>query len=221
MLDLKIKVHMHKSEVDLAGRIAGLSFAPGAALAGSDAKLLKAAAVQALVTEMAARATVLSTCADTELKLSRKGDILWQGHPVGKLQAGDHRFKPRPEVLADDLLPPVLRDEVRQRLQNDVDQQQIDHLVVGNGSRRFGIDDGARCVGQPHHVAHAVVEVQVRAQAADQRIEDPGVVAEPQPFERRIGSELGDLDVVQRVAGEIALEIVWGISWADSREFGF
>ncbi len=110
------------------GRIAGLSFVPGAALVGSDAKLLKAAAVQALVTEMAARATVLATCADTELKLSRTGHILWQGHAVGRLQAGDHRFKPRSEVLADDLLPPALRDDVRQRLQKFIERHLASHI---------------------------------------------------------------------------------------------
>jgi ATP-dependent RNA helicase SUPV3L1/SUV3 len=135
------------------GRIAGLSFAPGAALAGSDAKLLKAAAVQALVTEMAARATVLSTCADTELKLSRKGDILWQGHPVGKLQAGDHRFKPRPEVLADDLLPPVLRDEVRQRLQKFIERHLASHI-----DQLLKLDDAEGLDGTLRGLAYRIAE---------------------------------------------------------------
>ncbi len=110
------------------GRIAGLLFVPAAALAGSDAKLLKAAAVQALVTEVAARATVLSTCADTVLKLARTGDILWQGHSVGKLVSGDHRFKPQVQVVADDILAPALREEVRQRLQKFVERQLITHI---------------------------------------------------------------------------------------------
>jgi ATP-dependent RNA helicase SUPV3L1/SUV3 len=110
------------------GRITGLSFVPAAALAGSDAKLLKAAAVQALVTEVAARATVLSTCADTVLKLARTGDILWQGHSVGKLVSGDHRFKPQIQVVADDILAPTLREEVRQRLQKFVERQLITHI---------------------------------------------------------------------------------------------
>jgi ATP-dependent RNA helicase SUPV3L1/SUV3 len=110
------------------GRIAGLSFVPADILAGSDAKLLKAAAVQALMTEVAARATVLSTCADTVLKLARTGDILWQGHSVGKLVSGDHRFKPQVQVIADDILAPALREEVRQRLQKFVERQLITHI---------------------------------------------------------------------------------------------
>ena len=110
------------------GRIAGLSFVPGAALAGGDAKLLKAAAVQALVTEVAARATVLSTTPDTALKLSRTGDILWQGNPVGRLLPGDHRFKPRADVVADDLLAPALREEVRERLQKFTERTLATHI---------------------------------------------------------------------------------------------
>jgi ATP-dependent RNA helicase SUPV3L1/SUV3 len=110
------------------GRIAGLSFIPADVLAGSDAKLLKAAAVQALVTEVGARATVLSTCADTVLKLARTGDILWQGHSVGKLVSGDHRFKPQVQVVADDILAPAFREEVRQRLQKFVERQLITHI---------------------------------------------------------------------------------------------
>ena len=71
---------------------------------------------------MTARAIALSTCADTELKLSRSGEVIWQGHAVGNLHAGDTRFKPRVEVKADDILQPMAREEVRQRLQKFADR---------------------------------------------------------------------------------------------------
>lgn len=135
------------------GRIAGLSFTPAAALAGSDARLLKAAAVQALVTEVAARATVLSTCADTELKLARTGEILWQGNAVGRIQSGDHRFKPRAEVVADDLLAPALRDEVRQRLQKFIERLlvlQIDPLIK--------LDEAEQLEGTVRGIAYRLAE---------------------------------------------------------------
>jgi ATP-dependent RNA helicase SUPV3L1/SUV3 len=109
-------------EGEVIGRIAGLSFVPGEALDGGESRLMKQAAVQALTTEVSARAIVLATTADTELRLSRQGDIIWQAYPIGKLQAGDARFKPRVEVLADDLLSPSLREDVRQRLQKFVDR---------------------------------------------------------------------------------------------------
>jgi ATP-dependent RNA helicase SUPV3L1/SUV3 len=109
-------------EGEVIGRIAGLSFIPGEALAGGETRLLKQAAVQALTTEVTARAISLATTADTELRLSRQGDIVWQGQPIGRLHAGDARFKPRVEVIADDLLNPSLREDVRQRLQKFVDR---------------------------------------------------------------------------------------------------
>ena len=119
-------------EGEVIGRIAGLSFVPGEALAGGETRLLKQAAVQALTTEVTARAISLSTTADTELRLTRQGDIVWQGNAIGRLHAGDARFKPRVEVIADDILPPSLREDVRQRLQKFVDRTitaQIEPLL--------------------------------------------------------------------------------------------
>ncbi len=109
-------------EGEVIGRIVGLSFVPGDALDGGESRLLKQAAVQALSTEVTARAISLATTADTELRLSRQGDIVWHGQPIGKLHGGDVRFKPRVEVIADDLLTPALREDVRQRLHKFVDR---------------------------------------------------------------------------------------------------
>ena len=109
-------------EGEIVGRVAGLRFLPAEALEGAESRLLKAAAVQVLSTEIAARATVLANSSDAELKLARTGEILWQGQVVGKLQAGDQRFKPRAEVDCDDILSPILRDEVRLRLQKFADR---------------------------------------------------------------------------------------------------
>ena len=109
-------------EGEVIGRIVGLSFVAGDALDGGETRLLKQAAVQALTTEVTARAISLATTADTELRLSRQGDIVWQGQPIGKLHGGDARFKPRVEVIADDLLAPALREDVRQRLQKFIDR---------------------------------------------------------------------------------------------------
>ncbi len=104
-------------EGEAIGRITGLSFVPDPAVAGSETRVLKAAAVQALAAELAARAKSLSATADTELKLSRLGAIEWQGHAVGRLAAADARYRPRAEVIADDVLAPADRDMVRERLQ--------------------------------------------------------------------------------------------------------
>ena len=110
-------------EGEAIGKIAGLSFVADPAVAGSETRLLKTAAVQALAAEVTARAKSLSATADTELKLSRLGFIEWQGHPVGRLVAADARFRPRAEVIADDVLPPTDRELVRERLQKFAERQ--------------------------------------------------------------------------------------------------
>lgn len=109
-------------EGEAVGKISGLSFVPDPSIAGNETRVLKAAAVQALAAEVAARAKSLSATADTELKLSRLGFIQWQGQSVGRLAAADARYRPRAEVIADDVLNPADREMVRERLQKFVDR---------------------------------------------------------------------------------------------------
>jgi ATP-dependent RNA helicase SUPV3L1/SUV3 len=103
-------------EGEFVGRIQGLSFSPDASIVAGEGRMMKAAAQQALATELSARAKALAMTADTELKLSREGRVMWQGHAVGKLEAGDNRFRPRVELLADDALQAGEREEVQARL---------------------------------------------------------------------------------------------------------
>jgi ATP-dependent RNA helicase SUPV3L1/SUV3 len=119
-------------EGEVIGRIAGLSFVPGDAMMSGETKLLKQAAVQALTTEVTARAISLANTADTELRLTRQGEVIWQNHAIGRLQASELRYKPRVEVIADDILPPAMRDDVRERLQKFADRAiaaQIEPLL--------------------------------------------------------------------------------------------
>jgi ATP-dependent RNA helicase SUPV3L1/SUV3 len=109
-------------EGEFVGRIQGLSFLPDASIVAGEGRMMKAAAQQALATELSARAKALAMTADTELKLSREGRVTWQGHAVGKLEAGDTRFRPRVEALADDALPVAERDEVQARLAKFVER---------------------------------------------------------------------------------------------------
>jgi ATP-dependent RNA helicase SUPV3L1/SUV3 len=109
-------------EGEAVGKISGLSFVPDPSIAGNETRILKAAAVQALAAEVAARAKSLSATADTELKLSRLGNIEWQGHGVGRLAVADARYRPRAEVIADDVLNPADREMVRERLQKFADR---------------------------------------------------------------------------------------------------
>ena len=107
-------------EGEFVGCVEGLIFKADATAAGAEQQALKAASVAAVTTEITARAQGLAATPDTELKLSRLGDVLWHSHAVGRIHAGDHAFRPRVEAIADDLLPVQLREEVRERLQKFV-----------------------------------------------------------------------------------------------------
>ena len=72
-----------------------------------------------------------------------------------------------------------MRDRTRgiklgQRLQDDIHQLEIDHLIIGNRRGRLGIGDATRRKHQPHHFAHAIVEAEVGPEAPDQSIEHAG-----------------------------------------------
>ena len=60
--------------------------------------------------------------------MSRFGLIEWQGHPVGRLVAADARFRPRAEVIADDVLSPADRELVRERLQKFAERHIASHI---------------------------------------------------------------------------------------------
>ncbi len=119
-------------EGEFVGRIKGLLFDGDESLSNPDSRTMKTAALQSVTAELAARAKALSMTADTELKLHREGNILWQGNPVAKLHAGDTRFKPRVEILADDVLQGEERGIAQERLQKFTDRfigTTLEHLI--------------------------------------------------------------------------------------------
>ena len=72
--------------------------------------------------ETAARAKAVAASADTALKLTRDGQIIWNHAPVGRLEPGSTLLKPRAIVVAGDQLSGSDREEVQARLQKFVDR---------------------------------------------------------------------------------------------------
>ncbi len=119
-------------EGEFLGRIRGLSFVADEASTSTEQRTLKSAAALALGTEITLRAKALAMIADTELKLIKDGTIAWQGNPVGRLRAGDHRFKPRVDLIADDVLQGDDRTSAESRLQKFIERYiagTIEHLI--------------------------------------------------------------------------------------------
>lgn len=109
-------------EGEYIGRIKGFLFVPDGATEGAEARALKAAAMSAVAAEITARAKAVAASADTDLKLTRDGQIIWNHAPVGKLEPGATLLKPRAAVVAGDQLSGSEREEVQQRLQKFTDR---------------------------------------------------------------------------------------------------
>ncbi len=110
------------------GRVEGLLFKADPSAEGAEQQALRAASAGAVTTEIIARAQTLAATPDTELKLSRQGEVIWNGNAVGRVVAADHVLRPRTEIIADDMLPAQSRDEVRERLQKFV-QRHVASLL--------------------------------------------------------------------------------------------
>ena len=109
-------------EGEYVGRINGFNFIPDGVGDAQEQKTLKAAAVQAVAAEILARANAASMSADTDLKMTRDGHILWSHAAIGFVEAGDNVLAPRARVLASDLLSGQAREDVQSRLQKFVDR---------------------------------------------------------------------------------------------------
>ncbi len=109
-------------EGEYIGRIKGFLFVPDGAAEGAEARALKAAAMSAVAAEITARAQAVAASADTDLKLTRDGQIIWHHAPVGRLEPGNSLLKPRASVIAGDQLSGSEREEVQARLQKFTDR---------------------------------------------------------------------------------------------------
>ncbi len=109
-------------EGEYVGRIKGFHFVPDGVTEGTEARTLKAAALQAVAAEIAARAKAVAVSADPDLKLARDGQIIWNHAVIGRIEAGSSLLKPRAVVSAGDQLSGAERDEVQARLQKFLDR---------------------------------------------------------------------------------------------------
>jgi ATP-dependent RNA helicase SUPV3L1/SUV3 len=104
-------------EGEYAGRIEGFQFVPDTSADGSPGKALKAATLQAVAQEIAARAQAVAASADPDLSVRRDGGIIWNKSVIGRLRAASSLLKPRPEIVAGDQLNGPDREAVQARLE--------------------------------------------------------------------------------------------------------
>ena len=140
-------------EGEYVGRIRGFNFVPDGTAEGAEARALKAAALSAVAAEIMARAKAVAATPDTELKLTRDGQIIWNHAAVGKLEPGATLLKPRAVVLAGDQLSGSDREEVQTRLQKFVDRH-----IAATLEPLVKLEEGEGLEGTVRGIAYRLVE---------------------------------------------------------------
>ena len=140
-------------EGEYVGRIKGFHFIPDGTAEGAEARALKAAALSAVATEIVARAKAVAATPDTELKVSRDGEIIWNHAAVGRLEPGATLLKPRAAVLAGDQLSGSDREEVQARLQKFVDRH-----IAATLEPLVKLEEGEGLEGTVRGIAYRLVE---------------------------------------------------------------
>jgi ATP-dependent RNA helicase SUPV3L1/SUV3 len=103
-------------EGEYAGHLEGFVFVPDPRADAEQARVLRAAAEQALAAEIAARAQRLVTAPDADISLSEHGRIVWAGHPVAELKGSGNILLPRVELVTGEQLHGPAKEAVQTRL---------------------------------------------------------------------------------------------------------
>ena len=134
----------HEGEVtvegEYVGRLMGFRFVPDPRAQGIHGKALRTAASRALTSELAGRATELSTAQYDAIQMSDTGKLWWRNAPVARIEASAHWLSPRIEFMDDEALPA----ESKKRILKNLEEWFYDYLKTHLGpllSLQKTIDD--------------------------------------------------------------------------------
>ncbi len=103
-------------EQHFVGRLRGFRFTPDTQTDGVHGKAARGAAAQVLAGELSMRARRVAAAGPDAFKLDRKGQLLWRGEEIAKLEAGEDPLKPSLTLLADEHLSAPDREKIQTRL---------------------------------------------------------------------------------------------------------
>lgn len=115
-------------EQHFVGRLCGFRFTPDAQAEGVHGRAARSAAAHVLAGELAMRARRVAAAQADAFKIDRKGQILWRGEVIAKLQAGDDPLKPSVELMVDEYISGPDREKVQARLDTWVSEHIADKL---------------------------------------------------------------------------------------------
>ena len=99
------------------GKLDGFRFTPAPSDGGIHRRMLHTAAVKGLEGEFFARAARLTGAADTDIVLTDRGRLWWEGAIVAMLSAGPSPLSPVVRLLADEALQGATREGMKLRLE--------------------------------------------------------------------------------------------------------
>lgn len=110
------------------GHLKGFCFQLEGQADGVHARALRGAAAQVLSRELAMRVRRVVAAKSDAFTLDQAGTLIWQGDPIGQLEAGEDPLRPSVTVLCDEHLPAPDRDRVKVRLEDWVNETVEDKL---------------------------------------------------------------------------------------------
>jgi len=110
-------------EGEFIGRLSGFRFVQDKATAGTEARTLQQASLQALAPHFHLKADRFYNAPDTEIDFTEQGGLLWGKEAVGKLTVGADALKPQVVAFVDDEAGPDVAAKVQRRLQHFIDRK--------------------------------------------------------------------------------------------------
>ena len=110
-------------EEQFVGRLEGFRFQQDASASPDEAKILRAASLQALAPEFHLRADRMYNAPDTEFDFTEQGGLMWGTSAVGKLILGPDSLKPDVLAFVDEEAGPETAEKVTRRLRHFIDRK--------------------------------------------------------------------------------------------------
>ena len=104
-------------EDHFVGSLDGFRFTPDTSSDGIHGRAARHAAVKVLAHELGARAAALSAASDADIVLKPNGRIAWRASEIARLERGDGPLKPKIQLLADEHLGAIEREQVLRRIE--------------------------------------------------------------------------------------------------------
>jgi len=104
-------------EDHFVGSLDGFRFTPDTSSDGIHGRAARHAAVKVLAHELGARAAALSAASDADIVLKPNGRIAWRDSEIARLERGDGPLKPKIQLLVDEHLGAIEREQILRRIE--------------------------------------------------------------------------------------------------------